>query len=253
MTIPEYGNYTFAVSGVQVEGWHGFPGVSKNLQPDVQFAWESKVMRIHTAQNLAPAVGKGGFKMERNLVTNEQYYAFLVASGWWPNGSSLADGVSNQNFLNHWVDSHEIFDSSTTLTPSKIPAKGTEQQPVRWVSMNDARRYCTYYKRRLVTKYIDPDIFIMFFDQATLNVVVLSRACPSSLINDNFSVCFSSTYFPAFYDFLCFVVYCSRFFTYFFVSVFQETLNGNSQRKAVTLHADIRGVLHGTVAVFHLS
>ena len=51
VSIPP-GNFSFRVSSVAVEGWHGFPGVSKHLQTGVQFAWEDAPSRIHAPHML---------------------------------------------------------------------------------------------------------------------------------------------------------------------------------------------------------
>jgi formylglycine-generating enzyme required for sulfatase activity len=95
-----------------------------------------------------------------------RYLQFLQDSGWWPGPKqpqqqqqqqqpSLADGQSAQNFLNHWAAANTTASASTvatittaTATP-RVPVAGTEQQPVRWVSLNDARRYCAFYGQRL--------------------------------------------------------------------------------------------------------
>ena len=71
--IPPYGKYQFSVTGVQVEGYHGFPGVSESLQPDVQFEWESRVLREHKPHHLSDVVeSDGGFSMDKYPVTNAQ-------------------------------------------------------------------------------------------------------------------------------------------------------------------------------------
>ena len=69
--VPPYGNYTFSVQGVQVEGWLGFPGVTKSMQPDVQFEWESTPHRLHPARRLADVVENDtGFDIDKHPVTN---------------------------------------------------------------------------------------------------------------------------------------------------------------------------------------
>lgn len=176
VSIPAFGTYTFATQGVQVEGWHGFPGVSESMQPDVQYPWEDRPTRLHEPRSLVEVLPKeetNGFEMDRHPVTNAQFLSFLQQSGWWPGNqtaaaaapgaSSLADGHSEQNFLNHWTTTASSSSSSkmgmaqlgtkrarTVGNPKKVPVAGTEQQPVRWVSMNDARRYCAFYGKRWV-------------------------------------------------------------------------------------------------------
>ena len=153
VTIPAYGDYQFAVSGVQVEGWHGFPGVSESMQPDVQFQWEPRPTRVHPPHKLAASVPNAdrGFKIDRHLVTNAEYLAFVKASNWWPgkvptaNTTTAADGQSTRNFLSHWKATAA---TTSTTFPPLVPEEGTERQPVRWVSMNDARKFCGFYGKR---------------------------------------------------------------------------------------------------------
>ena len=158
VSVPAFGTYTFATQGVQVEGWHGFPGVSESMQPDVQYPWEDRPTRLHEPRSLVEVLPKedtDGFEMDRHPVTNAQFLTFLQQSGWWPGNQtaagapSLADGQSEQNFLNHWTTSKMLFGAKRAVNdPKKVPVAGTEQQPVRWVSMNDARRYCAFYGKR---------------------------------------------------------------------------------------------------------
>ena len=80
-----------------------------------------------------------------------RYYQFLKASGWWPNGSSaLADGQSEQFFLKHWGNATDADE-----TPPKKPLPESENQPVTWVSLNDARQYCQHFNKRYVRGPMD--------------------------------------------------------------------------------------------------
>lgn len=123
------GKFSFGVSSVAVEGWHGFPGVSSHLQTGVQFEWEAAPSRIHEPHTLTIK----RFLIDKHPVTNSLYHAFLLASGYRPQFS--------QNFLLHW--GHD----------ATAPRGGTLMQPVRWVSLRDARAYCHYYGKRLPRDY----------------------------------------------------------------------------------------------------
>ena len=114
VTIPG-GEFVFAVGGVEIEGfnWAG---------QDVQYPWESLPRRHHRkVMDIAP------FHIDRHLVTNAQFKAFLDATGYAP-----ADSI---NFLAHWVDG--------------APRAGWENKPVVWVSLEDARAYAAWAGKRL--------------------------------------------------------------------------------------------------------
>lgn len=109
------GEFVFAVGGVEIEGfnWAG---------QDVQYPWESLPRRHHRkVMDIAP------FHIDRHLVTNAQFKAFLDATGYAP-----ADAI---NFLAHWVDG--------------APRAGWENKPVVWVSLEDARAYAAWAGKRL--------------------------------------------------------------------------------------------------------
>lgn len=109
------GEFVFAVGGVEIEGfnWAG---------QDVQYPWESLPRRHHRkVMDIAP------FHIDRHLVTNAQFKAFLDATGYAP-----ADSI---NFLAHWVDG--------------APRAGWENKPVVWVSLEDARAYAAWAGKRL--------------------------------------------------------------------------------------------------------
>lgn len=67
------------------------------------------------------------FHIDRTPVTNAQFKAFIDASGYAP-----ADA---HRFLHHW---HE-----------GAPVAGSEQQPVVWISLEDARAYAAWAGKRL--------------------------------------------------------------------------------------------------------
>ena len=109
------GEFVFAVGGVEIEGfnWAG---------QDVQYPWESVPRRHHRkVMEIAP------FHIDRHLVTNAQFKAFIDATGYAP--------ADNINFLAHWVDG--------------APRAGWENKPVVWVSLEDARAYAAWAGKRL--------------------------------------------------------------------------------------------------------
>lgn len=109
------GEFVFAVSGVEIEGfnWAG---------QDVQYAWEDCPRRHHRQRMSVPA-----FHIDRHPVTNAQFKAFVDATGYAP-----ADAI---NFLAHWVDG--------------APRAGWDNKPVVWVSIEDARAYAAWAGKRL--------------------------------------------------------------------------------------------------------
>jgi len=68
--------------------------------------------------------------MDRYPVTNAQYYDFLVSTGYTP--------ADTTNFLHHW---------SNGTYP-----RGQGNYPVIWVSLDDARQYARWAKKRLPTE-----------------------------------------------------------------------------------------------------
>jgi iron(II)-dependent oxidoreductase len=107
--------FDFVVGGVEIEGqsWEG---------NDVQYPWESSARRNHRHRIDIPA-----FHIDRTPVTNSQFKAFLVESGWKPRDP--------HNFLRHW---HE-----------DTPLPGDMNKPVVWVALEDARAYAAWAGKRL--------------------------------------------------------------------------------------------------------
>jgi formylglycine-generating enzyme required for sulfatase activity len=107
--------FDFVVQGIEIEGetWEGL---------DVQYPWESCARRSHRHRlSVAP------FFIDRCPVTNAQYKAFLDATGYRPK--------DDRNFLRHW---HE-----------RRPPAGSQNKPVTWVSIEDARAYAQWAGKRL--------------------------------------------------------------------------------------------------------
>jgi formylglycine-generating enzyme required for sulfatase activity len=109
------GEFDFVVGGVEIEGqnWEG---------NDVQYPWEDSARRGHRRR-----MAMRPFFIDRTPVTNAQFHAFLQASGWQPRDA--------HNFLRHWVDG--------------APPPGSENKPVTWVAIEDARAYARWAGKRL--------------------------------------------------------------------------------------------------------
>ncbi len=114
VTIPA-GQFTFAVSGIEIEGymWKGL---------DFQYPWESSARRSHRER-----LSLESFHIDRHPVTNAQYHAFVAATKYHPK--------DDHNFLRHWVGGK--------------PRRGWEKKPVTWVSIEDARAYAKWAGKRL--------------------------------------------------------------------------------------------------------
>eukprot|EP00054_Salpingoeca_dolichothecata_P010751 m.59824 g.59824 ORF g.59824 m.59824 type:complete len:1092 (-) comp19131_c0_seq3:44-3319(-) len=109
--------FNFQVSGVEIEG--SDPGV------DFQYAWEDYPRRNHQKMLAVPR-----FFIDKFPVTNAEYQSYLEASQYKPRDAF--------NFLRDWKD-------------GKIP-EGWDNRPVTWVSLAEARAFCTFYDKRLVSE-----------------------------------------------------------------------------------------------------
>ena len=123
------GLYNFVVHGVQVEGAGGLAGPDARSQPDVQFPWEDEPSRMH-----AHALDVPDFHLDTYPVTNARYHAFIHATAYSPSAAE-----TEQNYLRHWAGRGD----------QRAPQPGTEQQPVRWVSREDAQAFCQSEGKRL--------------------------------------------------------------------------------------------------------
>jgi len=109
------GDFNFKVQGVEIEG-EASPYV------DVQYAWEDSPRRFHEhPMQVAP------FFMDKYPVTNAQFKKFLDATHYTPR-----DAI---NFLRDWKN-------------GAFPA-GSDNRPVTWVSLEDARAYAAWAGKRL--------------------------------------------------------------------------------------------------------
>ncbi|HEX5342985.1 MAG TPA: formylglycine-generating enzyme family protein, partial [Duganella sp.] len=107
--------FQFDVHGLEVEGINQ-QGV------DVQFPWEDSARRFHSRRLSIPA-----FYIDTYPVTNAQFKRFIDASGYRPRDT--------QNYLKHWHNGS--------------PSAEQAEQPVVWVSPDDARAYARWAGKRL--------------------------------------------------------------------------------------------------------
>ncbi|MCC7496302.1 MAG: SUMF1/EgtB/PvdO family nonheme iron enzyme [Bryobacterales bacterium] len=113
--IPGARAWLFRVSGIEIEG-------SNQSGVDVQYPWEDAARRHHRrTMRIEP------FYLERTPVTNAAFKKFVDATKYHP--------ADDHNFLRHWVGG------------SYPPGAGN--QPVRWVSLEDARAYAEWTGKRL--------------------------------------------------------------------------------------------------------
>ncbi|TDO48383.1 sulfatase-modifying factor enzyme 1 [Kribbella sp. VKM Ac-2527] len=92
--------------------------------------WKPLPPRLHDEQSLVREVSLAEVSVAIREVTNAEYAEFLAATGYRPR-------IPNR-FLAHWVDG--------------APAAGTEDQPVTYVDLVDARAYADWRGGRLPTE-----------------------------------------------------------------------------------------------------
>jgi len=98
---------------------------------DAQFPWEIMPGRFHTR-----IIEVGPFYIDRYLVTKGEYAKYLHENGYAPR--------EDYNFLVGWMrDAEGHF----------RPPRGSEEQPVVWVSLTEARAYCEWAGKRLPHTY----------------------------------------------------------------------------------------------------
>ncbi len=108
--------YKFESTGVMIEG---------NELPTaigIQHPWEQ-----HPARSQSHVMEISSFYMDITPVTNKQYKAFVAATKYHPK--------DDHNFLKNWVNGNY--------------PDGAADQPVTWVSLEDARAYATWAGKRL--------------------------------------------------------------------------------------------------------
>lgn len=114
--IPAADNYEFESVGVMIEGNELPTAVG------VQHPWESHPSRSQKHQMKVPS-----FYIDKYPVTNKQFKKFVDATKYHP--------ADDHNFLHDWVKG--------------TYAAGTENMPVTWVSLEDARAYAKWAGKRL--------------------------------------------------------------------------------------------------------
>ncbi|HEY6290502.1 MAG TPA: SUMF1/EgtB/PvdO family nonheme iron enzyme [Terriglobia bacterium] len=114
VAIPE-GDYTFAVSGIEIEG-------GNQIGLDVQMPWEDSPRRDHFHSMRIKS-----FYIDRTPATNAEFKKFLEATHYHPR--------DDHNFLRDWEN-------------ATFP-DGWANKPVTWVSLEDARAYAAWAGKRL--------------------------------------------------------------------------------------------------------
>ncbi|HZX09293.1 SUMF1/EgtB/PvdO family nonheme iron enzyme [Kribbella sp.] len=92
--------------------------------------WKPLPPRLHDVQTVTREVSLPGVSVAVAEVTNAQYLAFLQATGYQP--------LIANRFLKHWADG--------------APVPGTEDEPVTYVDLPDARAYAAWRGGRLPTE-----------------------------------------------------------------------------------------------------
>lgn len=92
--------------------------------------WKPLPPRLHRVRSGTRQVELGPVAVDASEVTNAEYAAFLDATGYRPT-------VANR-FLAHWIDGR--------------PAPGTEEHPVTYVDLDDARAFAAWRGVRLPTE-----------------------------------------------------------------------------------------------------
>jgi iron(II)-dependent oxidoreductase len=115
MVLVPAADYEFVVQGMPIEG-------GNDVGVDVQYPWEDQARRYHRHTLRIDA-----FYIDRSLVTNAQFKQFLDATHYHPSEA--------HNFLKHWVGGSF--------------APGAADEPVVYVSIEDARAYAQWAGKRL--------------------------------------------------------------------------------------------------------
>jgi iron(II)-dependent oxidoreductase len=111
----EGGNYDFKVEGIEIEG-------TDDIGVDVQYPWEDSARRFHEhPMEIKP------FYIDKYPLTNAEFKKFLDASHYHPK--------DDLNFLRDWKNGTYL--------------DGAGNQPVTWVSLEDAREYAKWAGKRL--------------------------------------------------------------------------------------------------------
>ena len=93
--------------------------------------WKPLPPLLHHTETERHAVVMRPISVSRTEITNAEYARFVTAAGYRP--------ARPERFLAHWVDGR--------------PRDGTEDEPVRFVSLDDARAYAKWAGARLPTEF----------------------------------------------------------------------------------------------------
>ena len=93
--------------------------------------WKPGPPDFHGDRFCSQTIALGPFAIDIRDVTNGEYYRFLQDSGYQPGHT--------ENFLKHWLEG--------------APPPGTEDEPVVYVDLDDARAYARWAGKRLPTEY----------------------------------------------------------------------------------------------------
>ncbi len=108
-------NYLFSVQGIEIEG-------NNEVGVDVQYPWEDSPRRYHEHRiDIKP------YYIDKFPVTNAQFKKFIDATHYHPN--------DDLNFLKDWKN-------------GMVP-QGSDNKPVTWISIEDARAYAQWAGKRL--------------------------------------------------------------------------------------------------------
>ena len=109
------GEFTFKVTGIEIEGynWEGL---------DFQYPWEKSPRRGHQHRLTVHS-----FYIDKYPVTNAEFKKFVDSAHYHPR--------DDHNFLRDWKGG--------------APQAGWEKKPVTWVSLEDARAYAAWAGKRL--------------------------------------------------------------------------------------------------------
>jgi len=108
-------DFLFEVSGIEIEG-------SNDMGVDAQYPWENSPRRFHRH-----LIHIDSFYLDQYPVTNAEFKRFLDATHYRPQ--------DDLNFLRDWKD-------------GSYPAR-SENRPVTWISLEDARAYASWADKRL--------------------------------------------------------------------------------------------------------
>lgn len=131
--VPGSASFQFHARGLEIEGFLNDRSVMDIWEGvDVQYPWESIPTKYHKPHILAIA----DLLFDKHPVTNADFYKFVQSTSYVPDDTG--------NFLHHWGGTCE----RPAHTDCRMPAE-IAQQPVVFVSIEDARAYCTHAGKRL--------------------------------------------------------------------------------------------------------